>query len=140
MSETPTAPGADDESPEPTDAEIEAWLRTPEGQAAMQGVMKKVVAGEFGKVPEEMMEMARQGLKRHHSRDVLVEVKQRMANLQRLGNEEPQGSAWAHVRDLNEELKGMMDLLLEVHEPHRSILMSECLPLQQQMEDLQKKL
>lgn len=125
---------------QPSDAEVAAWLRTPEGQTAVEEVMKKVVAGEFGAVPEEMMEMARQGLKRHHSRDVLVEVKQRMANLQRLGNEEPQGSAWAHVRDLNEELKGMMDLLLEVHEPHRSILMSECLPLQQQMEALQKKL
>lgn len=140
MTEMPTAPGADDESHEPTDAEVEAWLRTQEGQKAMQGVMRQMVAGEFGEVPEEMMEMARQGLKRHHSRDVLAEVKQRMANLQRLGNEEPQGSTWAHVRDLNEEMKGILDLLLELHEPHRSKLMRECVPLQQQLEDLQKQL
>ena len=141
MTEMPTAPEADDEAHEPTDAEVDAWLRTQEGQASMQGVMKQVVAGEFGKVPEEMLEMARQGLKRHHSRDVLAEAKQRMANLMRGINElSPHESRWAQVRQLHEETKSLMDLLLEVHEPHRTKLMRLCLPLQQQLEDLQKNL
>lgn len=131
-------PNADDE---PTDMAIAAWLRTQEGQKSMQAVMRQMVAGEFGEVPEEMLEMARQGLKRHHSQDVLAEVKQRMADLMRGIHElSPEESRWAQVRGLNEETKALMDLLLEVHEPHRSKLMRLFLPLQQQLEDLQKKL
>ena len=141
MTETPTAPRADDESHEPTDAEVEAWLRTPEGQAAMSEVMEKVAAGEYGELPEGMKELAYQGLKRRHSKDALTEVRARMADLMRGINElSPHESRWAQVRRLHEETKALMDLLLEVDEPHRTKLMRLCLPLQQQLEDLQKKL
>lgn len=141
MSETPTAPGADDESPGPTDAEMEAWLRTPEGQAVMSEVMEKAVAGEYGEVPEEMKERAHQGLKRRHSQDALVEAQARMADLTRGIHElSPDESRWAQVRRLHEETKALMDLLLEVREPHRTKLMRLCLPLQEKLAALLKKL
>lgn len=37
--------------PGPTDEEVQAWLRTPEGAAAMKQVMQDVVAGKHGEVP-----------------------------------------------------------------------------------------
>jgi hypothetical protein len=133
-----------EEAQEPTDAEMEAWLATPDGQAAMREVMQQTLAGKYGEVPEVLMEMSREGLRKHHSHDVMGEVKQRFGVLQEqlraALRDGPDGSWWQHAREMNEELKAIMDLVLEVHEPYRSKLMPDILEMQQDMEALMKTL
>lgn len=132
-----------DESPEPTDEEMEAWLRTPEGIVAMREVMEKSVAGEYGELPEEVLRLAQEGLKKHHSVDVMQEVKRRIAAVQERVEEVvqdgPERSIWAFAKELDEEVKTLMDLVLEVHEPRRTVMMRELLGLQQELEPLMKR-
>lgn len=139
MNEQPPEPDPE----EPTTEEIEAWLRTPEGQAAMREIMQQVVDGKYQELPEELRLLAEQGLKRYHSVDVLREVKTRMHELQdrveEVLRDGPERSVWAFLRELDEEVKGLMDLVLEVHEPHRAPLMQELMGYQRVVEELMKK-
>lgn len=129
---------------EPTDAEMEAWLMTPDGMAAMREVMEATLSGKYGAVPEEMLHLSREGLKRHHSYDVVQEVKACLHALKEkmhsVVQDGPDGSLWACVREMNEELKAIMDLILEIHEPRRSELMPGVVELQQDLEALMKTL
>jgi hypothetical protein len=138
----PPNDGVEDESEtEPTDEEVKAWLETAEGQAAIREVMQKTVAGEYGAVPEEVLEQARATLTRIHCFKQIEEVRQRMTELMRQIVELPsEESAWAVVNRLHEETKAVMDLVLEVPEPHRTTFMRQCLPLQQKLEVLLKSL
>lgn len=146
MTEEPTPPPAEDASDEPSEAEMHAWLGTPEGSAAMREVMEKTVAGAYGKVPEEMLRLAREGLKRHHSVDVMKVVVQRRAVLGERMNavlrDGPEGtlSPWEQMRVFHEEVKALVDLVLEVHEPRRSQFMPRLLELQQMIEEVMKTL
>jgi hypothetical protein len=121
-----------DKQEEPSDEEIAAWLKTPEGRAAMEETMRSVVAGELGEVPEELLVQAREGLKK---RAVFL-VLDLAARLQ----EEPEGSDWAHVNRLEREIKEVMDLTLGVPDPHRAQLMPFLSKFQARLEELKKRL
>jgi hypothetical protein len=129
-----------DEREEPSDEEIAAWLKTPGGQAAMEETMKKVVAGDFGDVPEDLMIQARQGLKKRAVFLDLEEMQRRMLDLTVRLQEEPEGSDWAHVNALEQEVKEVMDLALGVPDPHRALLMPFFSKFQARLEELKKKL
>lgn len=138
MNAEPTGP----DPQEPTTEETEQWLRTPEGQAAMRDFKQQIVDGKLGEVPAELRQMSEEGLKRVHSLQVIKEVQQRMNGVQdRLEDalrDGPERSLWALLREINEELKALMDLVLEVHEPMRSQLMLQLMCLQQLVESEMK--
>ncbi len=129
-----------DEREEPSDEEIAAWLKTPGGQAAMEETMRKVVAGDFGEVPEELMTQARQGLEKRSEALDLEEMQRRMLDLMARLQEEPEGSDWAHVNTLEREVKQVMDLALGVPDPHRALLMPFFSKFQARLEELKKRL
>ncbi len=129
-----------DEREEPSDEEIAAWLKTPGGQAAMEETMKKVVAGDFGEVPEDLMIQARQGLEKRAVFLDLEEMQRRMLDLTARLQEEPEGSDWAHVNALEREVKEVMDLALGVPDPHRALLMPFFSKFQARLEELKKRL
>ena len=133
-----------EEASEPTDAEMEAWLMTPDGMAAMREVMEAALSGKYGAVPEDILHLSREGLKRHHSMDMFQEVKTRLHALKEKMNavihDGPEGGLWVDVREMNEELKALLDLLLEIHEPRRSEIMPAFVELQQEMDALMKTL
>ena len=60
--------------PEPSEEDLQAWLGTPEGAAAMKQVMQEVVAGKHGKVPAELLEQARAALGK---REVVAQIRKR---------------------------------------------------------------
>jgi hypothetical protein len=129
-----------DEREEPSDEEIAAWLKTPGGQAAMEETMRKVVAGDFGEVPEDLMIQARQGLEKRAVFLDLEEMQRRMLDLTARLQEEPEGSDWAHVNALEREVKKVMDLALGVPDPHRALLMPFFSKFQARLEELKKRL
>lgn len=128
--------------PEPTEKEFLGWLATPEGAAAMKEVMQDVVAGKYGELTPEVMEMARSGVRKHEVAEMNRHLQQRLkALMQRLAekpHEWPENSRWAHVHALNEEAKAIMDLALELPEPHRTHLMQQIVPFQQKLETLEE--
>ena len=130
----------DEGGEEPTEADLKAWLSTPEGAAAMEAVMKDAVTGGFGEVAPGLMEQAQEGLRMRHSFVVMGEVNERFEQLCMTMLPLPEGSRWAHVNGQNVEMTALMDLMLEVHEPHRSKLLRQLLPVQQQSDNLLKKL
>ena len=129
-----------DEREEPSDEEIAAWLKTPGGRAAMEETMRKVVAGDFGEVPEDLMIQARQGLEKRAVFLDLEEMQRRMLDLTARLQEEPEGSDWAHVNALEREVKKVMDLALGVPDPHRALLMPFFSKFQARLEELKKRL
>jgi hypothetical protein len=129
-----------DKQEEPSDEEIAAWLKTPEGRAAMEETMRSVVAGELGEVPEELLVQAREGLKKRAVFLDLEEMQRRMLDLAARLQEEPEGSDWAHVNRLEREIKEVMDLTLGVPDPHRAQLMPFLSKFQARLEELKKRL
>jgi hypothetical protein len=129
-----------DKKEEPSDEAIAAWLKTPEGQAAMEETMKKVVAGDFGGVSEELLMQAKEGLKKRAVFIDLEEMQRRMLDLTVRLQEEPEGSDWAHVNALEREVKEVMDLTLGVPDPHRALLMPFLSKFQARLEELKKRL
>lgn len=127
-----------EETDEPSDEEIALWLQTPEGIAAMREVMRKTVAGELGEVAPELLEMAQEGLKKHEAHDTASEVRVRLNALREKMAAPWEGSRWQHIHELNEEMKGLMDLMLELPEPHRTTLMKMAVPVQQDLEEMKK--
>ena len=119
---------------------MEAWLASADGAAAMNAVLAKVTADAYGEVTPSLREQAQEGLRMRHSFVVMGEVNERFEQLCMTMLPLPEGSRWAHVNGLNVEMTALMDLMLEVHEPHRSKLMRQLLPVQQQSDDLLKKL
>jgi hypothetical protein len=100
--------------PEPTEEEIQAWLRTPEGAAAMKTCMQDIVAGKHGQLTPEFVEMARIGVRKHEVAELVKLVRERvLAWAGRLGEEPhewPENSRWADLRALQDECKAIMDL------------------------------
>ena len=127
-----------EETDEPSDEEMVLWLQTPEGIAAMRETMRKTVAGEFGEVDPRLLEMAQEGLKKHEAHDTAGEVRVRLNALREKMAAPWEGSRWQHIHELNEEMKGLMDLMLELPEPHRTTLMKMTVPLQQDLEEMKK--
>lgn len=141
MNEDPNAQEPDEE---PSQAEVAERLLTPEGRAAMVEIMRKTLAGDYGELTEELKQAAQQGLERQRSQEVMQEVITRVEALrERLlatQREKPECSMWAFMRDINEEIKELMDLALDVHEPRRSEIMPCLLSFQQYIEEFMKKL
>lgn len=129
--------------PEPSDEDLQAWLATPEGAAAMKQVMQDVVAGKHGEVPPELVEQARAALGKREVVAQIQQLHQRMLALKVRLDEKPdewaENSRWAHVHALNEEAKAIMDLALELPEPHRTHLMQQIVPFQQKLETLERE-
>lgn len=129
--------------PEPNNEELQAWLATPEGAAAMKQVMQDVVAGKHGEVPPELLEQARTALDKREVAAQIQQLHQRMTALTvRMGekpDEWPEHSRWAHVRALNQEAKAIIALALELPEPHRTPLMKQIVPFQQKLETLERE-
>ncbi|HCN79345.1 MAG TPA: hypothetical protein DIT13_19450 [Verrucomicrobiales bacterium] len=129
---------------EPSQAEVAKRLLTPEGRAFMAEIMRKTLAGDYGELTEEVMQSAKAGLERVRSQEVMEEVMTRVEALrERLlaaQREKPECSMWAFMRDINEEMKELMDLALDVHEPRRSEIMPCLLSFQQHIEEFMKKL
>lgn len=130
--------------PEPSEEDLQAWLATPQGAAAIKEVMQNVAVGKHGEVPAELLEQARAALGK---REVVAQIRQfhqRMIALtKRLGekpDEWPENSRWAHVHALNQEAKAIMDLALELPEPHRTHLMKQIVPFQQKLETLEREM
>lgn len=130
--------------PEPSDDDLQAWLGTPEGAAAMKQVMQEVVAGKHGEVPPEVLEQARAALGKREVVEQIQELHQRMlalkVRLDEKPHEWPENSRWAHVHALNEEAKAIMDLALELPEPHRTHLMKQIVSFQQKLETLEREM
>lgn len=128
---------------EPSDEDLQAWLATTEGAAAMKEVMQDVVAGKFGELTPEVMEMARSGVHKHEVAEMNRHLQQRLkALMQRLAekpHEWPENSRWAHAHALNEEAKAIMDLMLEMPEPFRTAMMQEMVPIQQMIEKVESE-
>lgn len=141
MNEDPNAQKPDEELSE---AELAERLLTPEGRAFMAEMMRKTLAGDYGELTEEIMQSAKVGLERVRSQEVMDEVMTRVEALrERLLatlREKPECSQWAFMRGINEEMKELMDLALDVHEPRRSEVMPHLLSFQQYIEELMKKL
>jgi hypothetical protein len=125
-----------EETDEPSDEEMVLWLKTPEGMAAMREVMRKTVAGELGEVPPELKTSAERGLADHEHLQKLLEVQTRVNGLMQGMTEPVEGSRWQHMHDLDEEMKAIMDLLLDLPEPERTIQMQMALPVQEALERL----
>lgn len=129
--------------PEPSDEDLQAWLATPEGAAAMKQVMQDVVAGKHGEVPPELLEQARAALGKREVVAQIQQLHQRMLALKVRLDEKPdewaENSRWAHVHALNEEAKAIMDLALELPEPHRTHLMQQIVPFQKKLETLEQE-
>lgn len=129
--------------PEPSDEDLQAWLATPEGVAAMKQVMQDVVAGKHGEVPPELLERARTALGKREVQAQIQQLHQRMLALtERLGekpHEWPENSRWAHVHALNQEAKAVLNLALDLPEPHRTHLMKQIVPFQQKLETLERE-
>lgn len=128
----------DEETDEPSDEEIARWLRTPEGTAAMQQIIRDTVSGEYGEVPPELMAVAEGGLAKHELLQKLLEVQTRVNGLVQRMKEPVEGSRWQHMHDLNEEMKAIMDLMLDLPEPERTKQMQMALPVQKALEQLEK--
>jgi hypothetical protein len=130
-------------TPEPSDKDLQAWLATPEGAAAMKQVMQDVMAGKHGEVPPELIEQSRMILGKREVQAQIQQLHQRMIALtERLGekpHEWPENSRWAHVHALNQETKAIMDLALDLPEPHRTHLMKQIVPFQQKLETLERE-
>lgn len=109
----------------------------------MKQVMQDVVAGKHGEVPPEVLEQARMALGKREVVVQIQELHERMLALTaRLGekpHEWPENSRWAHVHALNQEAKAIMDLALELPEPHRTHLMKQIVPFQQKLETLERE-
>lgn len=129
----------DEETDEPSDEEIALWLKTPEGIAAMREMMRKTVAGEFGEVDPRLLEMAQEGLKKHEAEDTAKEVRVRLNALSEKMAAPWEGSRWQHFHDLNKQMKDMLDVMLELPEPYRTTLMKMAVPVQQDLEELEKE-
>lgn len=134
----PTTP-----DPEPTNEEAETWLATPEGAAVTQKMIQDSLAGKYGELPPELITQARRALRGREVADQVSQIHQRMMALtERLAeqpDEWPENSRWAHVRALNHECKAIMDLVLELPEPHSSSLMKKFLPFQQMIEKVERE-
>ncbi len=128
----------DEETDEPSDEEIARWLRTPEGTAAMQQIIRDTVSGEYGEVPPELMAVAEGGLAKHELLQKLLEVQTRVNGLVQRMKAPVEGSRWQHMHDLNEEMKAIMDLMLDLPEPERTKQMQMALPVQKALEQLEK--
>lgn len=129
--------------PEPTDEEIQAWLRTPEGAAAMKACMQDIVAGKHGELTPEFVEMARIGVRKHEVAELVKLVRERVlawaGRLAEEPHEWPENSRWAHTRALQDECKAIMDLMLELPEPYRTPLMKQMVPLEEQLEKIKRQ-
>jgi hypothetical protein len=76
-------------TPEPSDEDLQAWLATPEGTAAMKQVMQDVVAGKHGEVPPEVLEQARTALGKRDVMEQIQQLHQRMLVLTKRLAEKP---------------------------------------------------
>ena len=128
-----------EETDEPSDEEMMLWLQTPEGIAAMREVMRKTVAGEYGEVDPSLLEMAQEALKKHEAHDMASEVRVRLNALREKMAAPWEGSRWQHIHDLNKQMKDILDVMLELPEPHRTTLMKMAVPVQQDLEEMEKE-
>jgi hypothetical protein len=128
-------------APEPKDPAFQRWLGSPAGEAAMSEVMRKVVAGDFGEVPDELRALAVEGLKTRALEANLAHVQTAMQALMAAMQQdpEPSQSRWRHVHALHQQAKMVTDLILEVPEPQRTALMKLMLPLQEMLEKQERE-
>ena len=81
-------------TPEPSDKDLQAWLATPKGAAAMKQVMQDVLAGKHGEVPPELVEQARTAFGKREVAGQIQQLHQRLLALTvRLGKEPRRCSA-----------------------------------------------
>lgn len=128
-------------APEPEDAAFLRWLASPQGTAAMQTVMQDTVDGKHGEVPPELRALAVDGLahrKLETNMQCVSEAMQKLLEALQLPAEAWE-SRWRHVRDLHEQAKAVTDLILEVPEPQRTVLMQLMLPLQETLARLERE-
>ena len=128
-----------EDADEITDAEMVLWLKTPEGLATMQQIMLDVKAGRYGEMTQEVLQAAEQGLAARDNLLNVQAVEERMDGLMQQMSEPIEGSRWQYLHDLNEEMKGIMDLMLDFPEPQRTKLMKMALPVQAKLEQLEKQ-
>jgi hypothetical protein len=128
-----------EETDDVMDAEMALWLKTPEGQAAIQQIMLDVKEGRCGEVSPEMMGAAERGVATYELMQKMLEVQTRVDGLAQAMKGPIIGSRWQHLHALNQELKSIMDLLLELPEPDRTNQMKMALPLQEVLEQLEKE-
>ena len=127
-----------EETDELTDAELALWLRTPDGLAAMQRLMLDATQGQYGELPPEVLASAKQGLESRQTMVTVQEIQVRMLGLTQKMSEPWEGTRWQHVHHLNEEMKAIMDLMLDLPEPHRTKLMRMAVPFQEKLDALEK--
>lgn len=129
----------DEETDEPSDEEMLLWLQTPTGLAAMQQIMLNMKEGRYGEMGPELLEAAEQGLAARENLLNVQAVKERVHGLMQQMDEPMEGSHWQYMHDLHEEMKAIMDLMLDFPEPHRTTLMKMALPVQARLERLEKE-
>ncbi|MDZ4401117.1 hypothetical protein [Prosthecobacter sp.] len=133
---TDAAPG-----PEPEDAAFLRWLSSPQGTAAMQTVMQDTVDGKHGEVPAKLRALAVDGLQQREREASVTRVGAALQTLHEAMQLPPEAweSRWRHVRDLHARAKAVTDLMLEVPEPQRTVLMQLMLPLQDTLAKLERE-
>ena len=128
---------------EPTEDAIKAWLASHEGSAALKQLLQDATDGKHGELHPELLTQVNETLKRHEAVEKACLIQHRIGTLRdRLGEppeEWPENSRWARVQALHNECKAILDLVLELPEPHRTMLMNKFLPFQQMIEKLENE-
>lgn len=131
------------ETCEPSEEELQEWLKTPDGNAVMREVMREVmrktVSGEFWKVRPEMLALAQQRPKYHEAEEEVREIQLQLEALKEKTKAPLNGSRWQRMQQLNEAMKDIMDLIMEQPEPQRTALMKMVVPVQQDLAELEKQ-
>ncbi len=128
-----------EETKELSEEDLQEWLKTPEGIAAMREIMRKTVAGESWNGRPELLALAQQRSKCHEAENAVRDIQVQLEALKEKTKAPLNGSRWQRIHHLNEALKGIMNLILELPEPNRTTLMKMTEPVQQDLAELEKQ-